>query len=270
MKGIADYQFIRLLGEGNHGRCWLAHPPPRLDLDVEHVAVKTLTQRTSDDDNRRLLDEMRLYTTVDSPHLVPLYDAGQQNGQLFYAAAYQPDGSLDEAAAGLAPHAIMHVVACAARAAHALHEIGVSHRDIKPQNVFVADDGGALGDLGVAQLLNRGQTVTGIGPVGAIEYQAPEMLRGSSGSRAADVWALGATLHDALTGASLYPGLVPGDLLASLRHVLSTRPLVDPDLDPDTQSIVDACLALDPADRPLTAEELADQLDALATRDVTA
>lgn len=270
MNGIADYQFIQLLGQGNHGRVWLAHPPPRLGLDVEHIAVKTLTQRASDEDHRRMSNAMRLYATVESPYLVPLYDAGQQEGQLFYACAYQTRGALDEAAAGLASRQAMHVVACAARAAHALHEMGVSHRDIKPQNVFVTDDGGVLGDLGLAQLLNRGQTVSGIGPVGAIEYVAPEMIRSSSGSRAADVWALGATLHDALTGASLYPDLVSGDLLASLRHVLSTRPLIDPDLDPHAHSIVEACLAQDPADRPLTAEDLAEQLDALATPDVPA
>jgi serine/threonine protein kinase len=270
VNGIADYQFIRLLGEGNHGRCWLAHPPQRLGLRFEHVAVKTLTQRAGDDNHRRLRDEMRRYATVESPYLAPLYDAGRHNDQLFYARAYQPGGSLDEAAADLSPREIVHVVACAARGAHALHEAGISHRDIKPQNVFVTDDGGMLGDLGLAQLLNRGQTVTGIGPVGAVEYLAPEAIRSSSGSRAADVWALGATLHHALTGASLYPGLVPGDLLASLRHVLSSRPLIDPDLDPHAQNIVEACLAQDPADRPLTAEELAAELDALATPDVPA
>jgi serine/threonine protein kinase len=270
VNGIADYRFIRLLGEGNHGRFWLAETPPRLGLDAEHVAVKTLTQRAGDGDHRRLCDEMRRYTSTGSPYLVALYDAGQQDDQLFYACAYQPGGALEDTAANLTARRIVRVVACAARGAHALHEVGVSHRDIKPQNVFVTDDGGVLGDLGLAQLLNRGQTVTGIGPIGAIEYMAPEMIRDAAGSRAADVWALGATLHRALTGTSLYPGLVPGDLLASLRHVLSTRPLIDPDLDPDAHSLIEACLAQDPADRPLTAEELAEHLDALATSDVLA
>ena len=269
MKGIADYRFIRLLGDGNHGRVWLAQPPPRLAIEVEHVAVKVLTVRVRDGDHGRVRDELAAYAAVSSPHLVPLYDAGH-DGQLVYATAYQLAGALDVAAAGLTARRAVQVVACAARAAHALHEAGVAHRGIKPRNVFVTDEGGMLGDLGLTHLLNRGQTVTGIGPVGAIEYLAPEMVSGVAGSRTADVWALGAKLHHALTGASLYPGLLPGDLLASLRHLTTTRPLIDPDLDPATHGIIEACLAPDPADRPQTAAELAEHLDAMTTSDVPA
>jgi eukaryotic-like serine/threonine-protein kinase len=260
VRGIADYRFVRMLGEGNHGRFWLAPPPERLGLSVDYVTVKTLTRHASDDDFRRMANELRLYATVDSPYLVKVLDAGQQDGILFYACEYVPGGSIAEQGTGSVA-AVMTAVACAARAAHALHEVGVAHRDIKPENIFLTSDGGKLGDLGLAQALNRGQTVTGIGPIGAVEYLAPEMIRGSSGSRASDIWSLGATLHRALTGQSLYPGLPTDDVLASLRHLLATVPIISERLPDVAQAAVEACMQPDPVDRPATALELAEMIE---------
>jgi eukaryotic-like serine/threonine-protein kinase len=259
VRGIADYRFVRMLGEGNHGRFWLAPPPARLGLSVDYVAVKTLSQHASDDDFRRMANELRLYAAVDSPFLVKVLDAGQQDGLLFYACEYVPGSSLAET--GASPTSVVNAVACAARAAHGLHEVGVAHRDIKPENIFLTPEGGKLGDLGLAQALNRGLTVTGVGPIGAVEYLAPEMIRGSSGSRASDIWSLGATLHRALTGESLYPGLPTDDVLASLRHLLATEPAISDGVPEMVRPAMEACIQPDPADRPATALELAEMLE---------
>ncbi|MEM7286735.1 MAG: serine/threonine-protein kinase [Actinomycetota bacterium] len=266
MKGVADYVFERSLWSGNHGTFWLARTPARLEVDDPVVAVKVLDQYASDDEFRRMTNELKLFAAVSSPHLVQLYDAGHHDGRLYYSSEYHPDGSLAAPASALEPATIVQAVADAARAAHALHEAGVAHRDIKPSNVLLADGRGRLTDLGLAQVLNPGQTVTGVGPLGAIEYVSPETLRGDPAGRASDIWGLGATLHGALSGASLYPGLPESSLLEALRHVLASPPLIASSLPAAANEVVARTLQSDPADRHPTADALADELDAIAAR----
>ncbi len=269
MEGIADYQFIERLGEGNHGTFWLARPPARLgSIGVEFVAVKTLAQQATDQDFKRMANELRVYATVDSPYLVPIFDAGHQEGRLYYATAYFADGSLGAPAGPMTRAEVIGAVSDAALGAHALHEAGIAHRDIKPDNMMLdrssQESGGAiqtrLGDLGLAQIINPGLTVTGIGPVGTIEYLAPELVQGQVASRATDIWAIGVTLHRALTGRGVYQSFPVESLLDALRYVLTARPTVDERLDPATSGIISRCLAEDPAARFQTAAELADSL----------
>ena len=262
MRGIADYRFVDKLGEGNHGTFWLAVAPTRLQLDAEHVAVKTLDQRATESDFKRMANELRLYSSVRSPFLVELYDAGHQEGTLYYAATYYPDGSLTTRPA---PDVVRRACADAARAAHALHEVGVAHRDIKPSNVMLENGGGRLGDLGLAQVLNPGQTVTGIGPLGALEYLAPEIVRGEPATRATDAWAIGATFHHALTGQSAFPDLPTGSLLDALRHLLRTPPALDGGLGLADRAVVERCMAATPEERPATCLELAEMIEETTT-----
>ncbi len=140
----------------------------------------------------------------------------------------------------------------------------MAHRDIKPANVMLTEDGGKLSDLGLAQVLNPGQTVTGFGPIGAIEYMEPGVVRGDPASRASDIWALGATLHKALAGVSVFGEIPTDDVLSALRHVLNTEPVVSGSLDDGPRRVIAACLAQAPEDRPGTAMELAEQLEVLA------
>lgn len=276
MDGIADYRFVERLGEGNHGTFWLARPPARLGRAGDDlVAVKTLVQQATDQDFARMANELRIYASVDSPHLAPVLDAGHQHGRLYYATTYFIDGSLGSPARPLDQAEVIGSVADAARGAHALHEAGIAHRDIKPANIMLdriassadGNDGEArpplralLGDLGLAQVLNPGQTVTGIGPVGTIEYLAPEQVQGHPASRATDIWALGVTLHRSLTGRGIYPSFPVGSLLEALRHVTGARPAIDTELDQPLVAVIERCLHEDPAGRYPTADELADAL----------
>lgn len=258
MKGIADYVFVRHLGDGNHGAFWLAEPPPRLGLAPDAtVAVKTLANRASDNDFRRMANELRIYALVSSPDLIPILDAGQDNGRLFYAMPHFPDGSLAKPARPLDRPTVIRAVAAAARAAHELHEVGIAHRDIKPSNVLLEGDRGFLADLGLAQIVNPGQAATGIGPVGTIEFLAPEVVRGNDASRASDVWSLGATLHAVLSGRSLYRHTASGSLIDALRQVITDAPVVDDTISEPEAAIIRRCLMPSPADRFPTAAAMA-------------
>jgi serine/threonine protein kinase len=264
MQGIADYVFVRPLGEGSHGVFYLAVPPPRLGLSVDHVAVKVLAGATDEEAVRRTTRELRAFASAQSPYLVTLFDAGQQDGSFFYSMEYFPMGSLAEPARPLKPTEVLVAVAQAALAAHALHEAGVVHRSIKPENVLLQEDGARLSDLGLAQALAPGQTVTGLGPIGAVEYVEPAILLGQRGSRASDIWSLGVTLHRALTGVGVYGDLPANDALFAVRKVLSTRPQLSPTLDPAVAALLDRALAADPKDRQRDALTFARDCQALA------
>ena len=263
MDRIADYTLLRLLGEGNYGEFYLAKPPERLRVPAEYVAVKVLAGRTTEDAFRRATKELRLFATVQSPYLVTLFDAGQQDETFYYSMEYFPLGSLAVPGMPLSRPDVLRAVANAARAAHALHEAGIVHRDIKPANIMVHERGAKLSDLGLAQLVAPGLTVTGMGPIGSVEFMDPGIMRGARASRASDIWSLGVTLHRALTGRGLYGELADDEPLLAMRKVLSNTPTVDPSLPPDAQELILACLAPIPADRPATALIVAERIEAL-------
>jgi serine/threonine protein kinase len=260
---IADYQFIRSLGDGNHGQFYLAKKPSRLPVDVEHVAVKVLGANGTGDAFRRMTKELKLFAAVRSPYLVTLYDAGQEGNLFYYSMEYFPLGSLATPSRSLERFHVLRALTDAARAAHALHEAGVAHRDIKPDNIELYEQGAKLSDLGMAQLLTPGLTVTGMGPIDSVEFIDPILIRGGRASRATDIWSLGVVIHRALTGHGVYGDLPSDDPLLALRRVLSATPLIDPSLPAPEAGLVSSCLAPDPGDRPPTAEDVAKRLEEL-------
>jgi serine/threonine protein kinase len=214
MTWIADYEIVRPLSGGGNGQFYIAKPPKRLGLDADEVAVKVVTGSVGDDPFQRIVNELRIFSAVQSDYLVTLLDAGQEEGSVYYA-------------------------------------------------ILLTNGSARLSDLGLAKFLAPGMTVTRTGAVGEIEFLEPGIIRGDRASRASDIWALGATLHRALTGKPIYPDLATDDMLASLRRVLNERPTLDPSL-PATQSeLIAQCLAADPASRPGTALAVANGLDGL-------
>jgi serine/threonine protein kinase len=264
MNGIADYEFIRSLGKGNHGEFFVAATPARLPIDAEYVAVKVLSGPTSEDIFRRATRELSAFAAVQSPHLVALYDAGQQGSAFYYAMEYLADGSL--ATGQHDRNTVITAVADAARAAHALHEAGIVHRDIKPENILLAGGRGKLADLGLSQVLSPGVTVTGMGSVGAIEYNDPALIQGAKPSRATDLFSLGATLHRGLSGTGLYGELPVGDAMLALRKVFSQPPTIAPGLDEAAATAINWAIAPNAFDRPATALVYAEYLDTLVQR----
>jgi serine/threonine protein kinase len=261
--GIADYTFIRPLGQGDQGRYFLARTPKRLPVQDEFVAVKVLEGEVTQDAFRAATRELRAFAAVRSRRLVRVFDAGRQTRTFFYATEYMPRGSLGAPDRALDRPEILRAVAHAARAADDLHEAGLVHRDIKPENVLLDDHGAKLGDLGLAQYISPGRTLSRMGPIESIEYLDPAILRGQRPGRSSDIWGLGVTLHRALTGSGVYPDLPAGDPLLAIRRVVNTVPELDPSLTAAEATLVSRCLAADRVDRPATARELADAIDQL-------
>ena len=266
---VADYVVVRQLGEGNHGRSYLARPPARLELAEEFVALKVFGDRVGELAYERGVRELRAFAAVRSPYLVTVYDAVLED-TFAYAMQYFPLGSLSAPARPLARTEVHRALENAARAAHALHEAGMAHSDIKPANVLLTEGsggsaagiGGRLSDLGLARFLAPGATLTSMGRASSVEYVDPDVIGGARPTRRTEIWALGATVHRALAGTGLYGELPDAQPLLAIRKVLGAQPQIDPALRPDEAELVRLCLAPDDGRLP-TAEAVADRLAAL-------
>jgi serine/threonine protein kinase len=262
-KGIADYRFIKVLGSGNNGVFYLAPRPGRLPAGAELVAVKVLSGASSQDTFRRVVRELAAFAAVSSPYLVTLYDAGQEGEDLYYSMEYLAGGSLAHPAEPVQRGTALTAVAHAARAAHALHEAGIAHYDINPGNVLLHAGGGKLADLGLNRQLAPGLTVTGLGSSASVEYLDPALILGDAPSRASDVYALGVTLHWALTGEGLYGNLPTDNSILAMRRVMSRPAAIAAQLDEPARKVISSAISKDRSERPATALELADRIEAL-------
>ena len=263
MQGIADYEFVRPLGESNYGTNYLATAPARLGIGAAEVVVKVIAGPTSDDAFRRATRELKHFSVADSDRLVAVYDAGRHGGAFYYAMEFLPHGSLEKPQIDVDTAGRVAAVRDAALAAHALHERGIAHRDIKPANILLAADGGRLADLGLSQLLSPGMVTTGLGQIG-LEFTDPAIMLGAQASRASDIWSLGASLHFAITGKGVYGELKGTEPLLLVRSILASQPTLADYLPPAARELIQACLVTDVASRPRTAAEVAERIAALA------
>lgn len=259
MERIGDYQIVRPLGSGEQGQVHVATPPSRLGLGDEQVALKVFTTFVEDAAFERATAELAAHASAASPHLLRVLDAGLQDSTMFVAtelAEGQVAGG-DRAGASSA-------VARAARGAHALHEAGIVHGGIKPSNVLRTPRGAVLAEPNLSDVIAPGQTATGVSARGSLQYLDPTSLRGEPPGRASDVYALGVTLHELLTGTTVHPGLDTTNTMNALRTLMDSPPVVNDQLDPQVRDLIAACVAPDRASRPATALEVADRLDAVA------
>jgi len=260
---VADYEVQQVLGHGDSGRVYLACPPNRLERAEQFVAVKQFNGPCLDSAYDRAVEELRAVSALRSPYLPRVFEAGLAGGSFFYSMDHIVLGSLAAPGRRLSQTEVLLAVSHAASAAHALHEAGIAHAAIKPQNVLIGTRCALLSDIGLGRYLRPGLTLTGAATPGAVEYVDPSVLRGASPSRSSEVWALAATLHAAVAGVGIYGELSDDEPLAAIRKMMSTKPTVAPHLPPDIAAILQACL--DPADqRIFTAAELAHRLTELA------
>ncbi|GAB3298163.1 protein kinase [Epidermidibacterium keratini] len=268
---IADFVVQRPLGAG--GSFLLATSPDRLRTGPhdagEQVVLKVFPADASGDEPtafETLSAALQSIAAVRSPYLVQLIEAGRNAGLVYCAMEYVDGGSLAAPERQLTFAEVLEAVANAARGAHAMHEAGIPHRNIHPSGIILGSAGTKLSDPGLASYLNPGMTLTGRLGVPKVDFISPEIIRGMPASRATDLWSLGATLHYVASGDSLFPQLDQSNPVAALSAVLHTPPQISPGLPAPIEQIVRACLFTDAPDRPSTAGDLADRLDALWKR----
>ncbi|ACU70240.1 serine/threonine protein kinase [Catenulispora acidiphila DSM 44928] len=218
------YRLAGRLGAGGYGRVWRAHDT-QLGVDVaikEVVLPSALAPAAQDERLRRAEREARNAARLRGhPHIVTVYDVVVQDGVPWTVMQLIEGQSLEDRVAEHGPlseERAAEVAKALLKALGAAHAAGIVHRDVKPANVMLGDDGGVLlTDFGIAvQQEDPGITATGTF-VGSVEYIAPERARGEAARPASDLFSLGATLYQAVEG---IPPFHRDSAVASLTAVL--------------------------------------------------
>ena len=236
------------------------------------VAVKLLPPHLAADAvfRARFVREARLAGRLSHPNIVRVYDAGETDGRPFIVMEYVPGGSLAEAGQLEADHVVALGVQACAGLQHA-HDAGLVHRDVKPANLLVRDDGVLkIVDFGIARAAESTRHTQAGMLLGTAAYLAPEQIAGRDATPAADVYSLGAVLYELLTGRPPYTFASLAELAAKQADGLIT-PVRDlePGVPPELEEAVMHALARDPSFRPGSAAELAHELEAASTAPAT-
>lgn len=244
---IGAYRLLGRLGAGGMGRVYLGR-----SAGGRTVAVKVVHPHFALDEQfrarfRREVDSAR---RVGARWTAPVLDADPDAPVPWVATGYVAGPPLSQAVTrhgALPERAVRALGGGLAEALGAVHQQGIVHRDVKPSNVLLALDGPRLIDFGIARALGATVSLTSTGvSVGSPGYMAPEQIRGSDISGAADVFSLGAVLAYAATGSAPFPGDSSAVLLYKVVH---EEPELG-DLRGELRDLIAACLAKDPAARP--------------------
>ena len=260
---IADYQVIQALPVTRAGQArYLGRPPDRLGLDDHAVVVTELAVDAAG--WRELANSVSRLAGVGSDRLLTLYEVGPDldaaGAGVYLVMESAPGGSLDDPTDPINVAGRIRAVADAARGAHALHEAGVVHGSIDSRSIYLTGRGAVLGPPAFGRPSGQVARAQNWQELVVLD---PALLRGEEPSRSSDIWALAATLHGLLSARPMYPGISDDPDVTAVQRVLFTRPEIDPSLPPEVIETLEACLADDPGERPLTAEDFANRLSAV-------
>lgn len=281
------YELLERLGAGGMGEVWRAR-----DLSLgREVAVKLFVSASADEDEleqllARFRQEARAAASLDSPYIVAVHDHGTDDGAPhptpqhptpYLVMALVQGRSLDQVLRESVRVPVADALRWAAdicRALDAAHTAGVVHRDIKPGNIMIAQDGTAkVVDFGIATFMERAAsdsrlTQTGELPFGSVPYLAPERFRQETGDARTDLYALGCVLYELLVGRPPFTGTAAGVMYNHVNDAPLRPSRARTEVTPPVERLVLDLLAKDPADRPTDAVTVLERLLAAAPQGV--
>ena len=255
-----------LVGEIARGACGTVFRARPRDGGPE-IALKAMRDEAPDAAAAaRFRREAQMASRLRHAHLVPVLDSGEAEGRFYYTMPVIEGRPL---APGLDAPRLAALLEKVARAVHHAHEHGVIHRDLKPMNILVREDGEpVVTDFGIARDQRRATHLTTAGELlGTPAYMAPEQVSGMAHTADArtDVHALGAVLYFALTGRPPFDAVSFVELSAQILHAEPPPPrTLFPGADPRLEEIALRCLRKEPSERFASARDLADALAAVA------
>jgi serine/threonine-protein kinase len=264
---IADrYELEELVGSGGMSSVYRAHDA----LLERHVALKVMHEQLLGEGEHveRFRREARLAAQLSHPNIVTVIDRGEQEGRQFIVFEYVEGENLKALIEREAPLSEREAIELALQTADGLafaHAHGLVHRDVKPQNVLLTEDGRAkVTDFGIARSIDVHHGLTQTGTVmGTSDYISPEQARGGPVDACSDIYSLGAVLYELLTGDVPFHG--DNFVSVAMRHINEPPPSVReqrPELSPRVDAAIRKAMAKDPDDRFSSMEEFAAELRA--------
>ena len=257
---VGNFELRELLGRGATGAVWRAVDRSAPDDRARDVAVKRLSVPDSVTDRERFQREADVLTKLSHPNIISVHEVVPDGAGIALILGLADAGTLAQRLrqhGPLPPTEVQRLLAPVAGALAAAHRVGLVHRDVKPDNVFLTSTGTALlGDFGIAYDASRTQMTRTDMAIGTAAYLDPEILNGVEAGPASDQYAFGVTLYEALTGTLPFTGPVPMAVLRAAedgRRTALNRNVIDPAF----AAVVERAFARDPAQRFASMDELA-------------
>jgi serine/threonine protein kinase/Flp pilus assembly protein TadD len=263
---LGDYELLEEVGRGGQGVVFRARQKS-LNRTVA-LKVISLGQWASKAHVKRFRREADAAASLDHPNIVPIHEVGERDGSCYFSMQFIEGGQLDEVIKRQ-PMSILQaaeLIAKVSRTVHYAHQHGILHRDIKPGNILIDQNGQPhLTDFGLARLVETESTVTRtLEVLGTPSYMAPEQAGGKNIqlTAATDVYGLGAVLYQLLTGQPPFAG---GTTYETIKLLLDTEPrplrVLNSKISRDLSTICLKCLEKDPKRRYSSALDLAEDLE---------
>src|SRR5438552_3763741 len=263
---FGDYELLEEIGRGGQGVVYRAHQKS-LNRTVA-LKVIGLGHWATEAHLKRFRREAESAASLEHPCIVPIYEVGEREGTCYFSMGFIEGDQLDEVVRRepMAPRRAAELIAKVARTVHYAHEHHILHRDIKPGNILLDQQGEPhLTDFGLARLVETESTVTRtLEVLGTPSYMAPEQAVGNNAqvTSATDVYGLGAVFYQLLTG---HPPFAGGTTYETIRLLLDTEPrqprILNPKIDRDLSTICLKCLEKDPRRRYSSALALSEDLE---------
>ena len=246
------YQIIRMIGEGGMANVYLAHDTI-LDRDV---AVKILRGDLADDEKfvRRFQREAISASSLSHPNIVEMYDVGEDDGQYYIVMEYVEGKtlkSLIKRRGALTLPEVIDIMLQLTSAVACAHDSYIIHRDIKPQNVLIKEDGTVkITDFGIAMALNSNELTQTNSVMGSVHYLPPEQANGSGATIKSDIYSLGILMFELLTGNLPFKGENAVEIaIKQMREKIPSVCEINPHIPQSVENIILKACAKNPKNR---------------------
>lgn len=257
------YQIIRNIGEGGMANVYLAYDTI---LD-RNVAVKILRGDLADDDKfvRKFQREAISASSLSHPNIVEMYDVGEDDGKYFIVMEYVDGRTLKSLikrrGALTLPEVIDIMLQLTSAIAHA-HDSYIIHRDIKPQNILILDDGMVkITDFGIAMALNSNELTQTNSVMGSVHYLPPEQANGNGSTIKSDIYSLGVLMFELLTGKVPFKGENAVEIaIKQMKEPIPSVCKYNPDIPQSVENIILKACAKNPKNRYENVQEMHEDL----------
>lgn len=262
------YEIIDEIGDGGTSRVYRA----KCHILNRFVAVKILKKEFIDDEEfvKKFDDEAKAAASIQHPNIVNIFDVGKEDDIHFIVMELMSHHTLKDYINGqdvfIKNKEVVKIALQIAEAIQVAHDKGIVHRDIKPQNILLTDDGNVkVADFGIARAMTTSTYVNTNDAIGSVHYASPEQSRGGFVDKRSDIYSFGVLLYELVTGRVPFDAETP--IAIALKHLKEEAiapALINMNINPALDKMILKCMQKDPANRYQNVYEIIERLEKLA------